>query len=694
MFSTKNSSQYTRLYSFLFTLLLTAFLAACGGGGGGDDTRSPQAPQNNNLVAATNSVYFEALENTDDAFSTTVRIDLDADIIADANANSRNLYFVITQGNGAYANLRANIFSDYGELVIDTVKASDLPAGDHTMNILVRGCYDNGCVDEFGRTTINFEFSVKGIPTTDRASVDLLSIDQSQIGDDSLSIDFGNIAISDDRWNVRIEYVGGPSDWLQLAKTTEGNTGRVNLDPLDAVCGVYQAKLIIEYSTVRGLASSFEVPVEYEIDTNTPYIESTSPKIHYVGDMIELTATGCGFSKLVPEAIGVQDFSLVSSLVRNKYELELKLEAVSTPGTLPITLSNSPPSPDTSFIEIKPQPKYTYQLLNEVSMGSPYFDEMNDRFFISRGGDWKIFSFDGTTWHESDASFADENRVKYVKASLDGSRLYLVYEQDIVTLDSSSFELLRTTRFDQHMNDGGYKISEPEILNNGTMLVPISQYSGQYNDLAILLDLDTGASGKLGEFDNGLGIAVSVTTDKTSGFFYMNYRHKGGRYLGVNHSYSAVDNKLTKDTFSQVDIYAFDLSNNPDRMLASSYSGHLIESTKAIYNAEFTKLADIPFTLEIEGFGSEFYLNDAELTKDGSRVFVLYANGRVNSRFNDKFIVEFDLSNLEQDQTMPILNQVELPEVHELYSSHIYLTPDEEGAVIRSSFSTAVIPLK
>jgi len=626
----------------LIGCLCLLLISSCGGGGsssGGSTNNSSDSP----IKIAKTELAMEALADEGKRYSSTVRVDLSSDIKSKLSSG-KTLYFVLSQTNDNIASLSAEVFSNYGNLIVNTYV---LPQGSYQSKITVKGCYDSNCNDEFGKVTLDLNFIVhEKLNYPDEAFEITHYIDTSN-DITELQVDLKTLVLLDSQWEYEIVYNDKATDWLVAEKRTENNQAIISLLGNELACGLYESKVIIKYTTASGLFSQFSVPIKYTVSSTTPIASSVFPKVHYANKAMQFTLKGCGIENLTLENANFANLNVTTINKRNDSEVELITEGINTLGEVSAGFAEQAVIADGALLQISSLVEYPQQeidLLASESLESKHsqYDQFNNRLYFNNIDGWHAYYWHNNQWQAAPNFISDG--INDLEISNDGKQIFIIKDQNLETRDSLTYALINDMALEQ-LSYGAF--SSVRSLSSSELLL------GQYSEgnLGRLMRYDVLNNNlyempvhSVSKFASG---TITTSADRSFALLPLKSSSSG---IASYHLFENANETIERVLYStqDADMYRFSMSQNAKRMLTVKLYNNYV------YDLPAGRFSKIPSSIKVGEFSTTAFFKDAVISKDGNKVFALY----MKSTNNMLHIRTFDISGLAEGNGAIMTEQV------------------------------------
>jgi|GEM_PF-4525398 len=622
-------------YNFMSVIVLI-MLTACGGGGGGDGEDSTGS-NNQKITLATNNIIEAVFEGTANGPNSRVRVDISADIISQVSS-SKPLYFNVIQTN-SNAIISVEIFSSYGELVIEGRSPVVLGPGSYSTGITVIGCWDANCSDQFGSAQLTYNYYIRERPTPEQSQVNLLAEAGSETATAQVEIDFKQLGVGQS-WDVSVEYDGETVDWLTLEKSTNNNIGLISLQGHDVDCGVYRAKLIVSYQGQDGLSGEVWIDVEYS-SNGSAKISEIFPMLQYSNEPIRMLLVGCGFSSLDENNIELQGLTVTSAKIYNNYQLNIVAEPVTSSGEVSITLSSMPIPEEPAKILVKStvvKEEYSPPLGAYFNQPVWHYDNFNETAHVYQASGWAIHRYQDDQWQ--DVSDLIDTPIQAMTQSNDGQKLYAASNTDSGTeiIEFNAASLSESARFLLPE----YPYFDLGVVNSITMLNNHRIIATHKEGYISIFDPKTNSV----EFENVFGSQTYNLTSGDRGVVYF----AGARNSRNVTRYLPFSNEFTQFTLDFLpELTKSSISHDGERIVLYSQGFYI-------------------YSKEMEQLSAQIPARHMVISKDGSRAYAA----------DDNKLRIYDLTNLSIDEVPSIISEQDFSPGACLISNNAFVLSGDE----------------
>jgi len=664
-------SIFTRTVVLYIIIIL---LSACGSGD--SSTSNSKASENNtsaDLTITEAAVLFEAFKSDNRSFHEIVQVDV-SQKVKDKITAGKKVFFVITQTDSSFNTLKAEILSTHGNLIIDTPFIDELDHDTYQSTITIRGCYDESCSKEFGKSTIDLKLNKLAIPQLEAVtvtSVDALTIEKQ------ISINLGTTNTNTNNWQVALKYLNKGSDWLNINLSQSGTNALINLSTSTLNCGIYKAKLIFGVTLERGSTISLEVPIYIFNKSTNVSLTKVAPMVQYEGKSVQFTLRGCGFETLDTNKKRISGLDIKNINVRNDFEMEVFGKPLQYHGLLPFSVAGS----NTLNLSFKPVPKYETQVTSLSEGASVYYDRSHDIIYNYNWVFWEAAKLIDGKWQVIE-DFPKENfgGDSSIAIADDDSVVYALNEKAINIIDANTFKILN--QIDLTHLSGRYFTDISALIDGSLLFIKHSN-----RNYLMKYELKSKHFYNLGEIDGGgNGYDVYTSIDKSIAIINSHELCSCGVSI-FTPTYTTLNAILDSNAIAKnripINTKHFSISQNGKKRLIGytyiPYDSFKNEVSFLLYDNNFMPMSELPIKLDLDS--GEWFLNYASLTADGKSIYALYNDLGVGQKDSDKIMVEFDVSYLP-------LNPLKIKRTFEV-SDSIYsedfvafkLTPDQKTLI-------------
>ena len=612
---------------------LISLMTACGGGGGGDEP-NPVAPGNNttaNLTIRDASVLFEAFESDNRSFREVVRVDVSQRVIDEAN-DGRQLFFVISQTDPSFNTITAQVLSTHGNLIIETPFTDQLEQEQYSSVVTVRGCYDNNCSEEFGRSTIQLGLNKITVPRPSAVLVDTSTSETSATSE--VLLELGTDTLDSNNFDVDVQYIKGGTGWLQTSVATSGTNARIQLDTSVMECGIYKAQLMLDITLDSGSSASIDIPIDVHNKSLVASLKNVAPVVQYAEQDMQFTIHGCGFESFDIDTQQISGLEVQNVDVRSDFELEVFASPVEEIGGLAFTVEGS----NELSLDVRAVPTYQSQAVSLPGSGNTYYDRSHDTIYVGPNiaklveGRWEVVE---------DVSTEDFGTGVHRSISDDGSVIYVIDNEVVNVIDAKTHRVVERLDFTELP---GFAINSVSSMIDGSLI--FTKETSQ-RDYLYSYDLSTRDTAILGT-TLGTQYRVLDSADKSTSIIKSDFLCSCGSAI-FTPSYETSNAQLEHFREAENLVPAFSniisISQNAKRRLVDIRDFSTEAQVIHLYSERFEFISEVPSELDTNG--EDWYLNFASLTGDGKTVYALYNRRGFIERNTNKMVVQFDVSNIE-----------------------------------------------